>query len=67
LFTFLFVILLLSEADEILKNCKVIGSPNKQTWPEGLTLAGAMKYHLPQVNVYPLFVFAVILLVNNSL
>jgi hypothetical protein len=31
-----------------------------------ISLAGAMKYQLLQVNVYPFFVFAVILLVSNS-
>jgi hypothetical protein len=63
---FLFLILLFSEANEILKICNVFGSLDEQTWPEGLTLAGAMKYQLPQVNVYPFIVFAVILLVRNS-
>jgi hypothetical protein len=55
-----------SEADEILKICNVIGSPDEQTWPEGLSLAGAMKYQFPQVNIYLFFVSAVILLVDNS-
>jgi hypothetical protein len=63
---FIFIILLFSEDDEILKICNVIDSPDKKTWPGGLTLAGTMKYRLPQVNVYPFFVFAVILLVSNS-
>jgi hypothetical protein len=63
---FLFFILLFSEADEILKICNVIGSPDEQAWPEGLSLAGAMKYQFPQVNIYLFFVFAVILLVRNS-
>jgi hypothetical protein len=31
---FLFVIVLLSEADEILKNCKVIGSPTSKLGPK---------------------------------
>jgi hypothetical protein len=52
--------------NEILKICNIIGSPDEQTWPEGSTLAGAMKYQLLQVNVYPFFVFAVIVLVSNS-
>jgi hypothetical protein len=66
LFTFFFLTPLFSEADEILKICNVIGSPDEQTWPEGLSLAGAMKYQFPQVNIYLFFVSAVILLVDNS-
>eukprot|EP01018_Ginkgo_biloba_P007416 Gb_12807 [translate_table: standard] len=38
-----------SEADEIYKICSVIGSPNHQTWSEGLRLATSMKYQFPQV------------------
>lgn len=36
-----------SEADEIHKICSVIGSPNNQTWSEGLRLANSMKYRFP--------------------
>ncbi|KQK00896.1 cyclin-dependent kinase F-4 isoform X2 [Brachypodium distachyon] len=39
-----------SEADEILKICNVIGSPDEQSWPQGLSLAEAMKYKFPQVK-----------------
>ncbi|GJN21954.1 hypothetical protein PR202_gb09478 [Eleusine coracana subsp. coracana] len=39
-----------SEADEILKICNVIGSPDEQSWPEGLSLAETMKYKFPQVK-----------------
>lgn len=37
-----------SEADEIYKICSVIGSPNHQTWSEGLKLATCMQYQFPQ-------------------
>ncbi|XP_058085551.1 cyclin-dependent kinase F-4 isoform X2 [Magnolia sinica] len=37
-----------SEADEIYKICGVIGSPNQNTWAEGLQLANAIKYQFPQ-------------------
>ncbi|KAK3158831.1 hypothetical protein QOZ80_2AG0142210 [Eleusine coracana subsp. coracana] len=39
-----------SEADEILKICNVIGSPDEQSWPEGLSLAETMKYKFPQIK-----------------
>ncbi|EMS57029.1 Cyclin-dependent kinase F-4 [Triticum urartu] len=39
-----------SEADEILKICNVIGCPDEQTWPQGLSLAEAMKYQFPQIR-----------------
>uniref|UniRef100_A0A0E0K409 Protein kinase domain-containing protein n=1 Tax=Oryza punctata TaxID=4537 RepID=A0A0E0K409_ORYPU len=39
-----------SEADEILKICNVIGSPDEQSWPQGLSLAETMKYQFPQVR-----------------
>ncbi|GLJ11674.1 hypothetical protein SUGI_0174360 [Cryptomeria japonica] len=37
-----------SEADEIYKICSVIGSPNNQSWSEGLRLANSIKYQFPQ-------------------
>uniref|UniRef100_A0A0D9VMG4 Protein kinase domain-containing protein n=1 Tax=Leersia perrieri TaxID=77586 RepID=A0A0D9VMG4_9ORYZ len=39
-----------SEADEILKICNVIGSPDEQSWPQGLSLAENIKYRFPQVR-----------------
>ncbi|XP_078441776.1 cyclin-dependent kinase F-4-like [Wolffia australiana] len=39
-----------SEADEIYKICTVIGSPNHNSWAEGLRLAGEMKYQFPQFS-----------------
>ncbi|KAL5208803.1 hypothetical protein ABZP36_033238 [Zizania latifolia] len=39
-----------SEADEILKICNVIGSPDEQSWPQGLSLAEMIKYQFPQVR-----------------
>lgn len=39
-----------SEADEIYKICSVIGSPNRNSWAEGLELANVLKYQFPQVE-----------------
>ncbi|XP_072990615.1 cyclin-dependent kinase F-4 [Typha latifolia] len=39
-----------SEADEIYKICSIIGTPNKNTWAEGLQLADAMNFQLPQFS-----------------
>lgn len=39
-----------SEADEIYKICSVIGSPNQNSWAEGLELANVLKYQFPQVE-----------------
>nr|XP_019705611.1 cyclin-dependent kinase F-4 isoform X2 [Elaeis guineensis] len=40
----------LSEVDEIYRICKVIGSPNENSWAEGLQLAGVIKYQFPQFS-----------------
>ncbi|XP_031483093.1 cyclin-dependent kinase F-4-like [Nymphaea colorata] len=37
-----------SEADEICKICSVIGSPDQDTWADGLRLADSMNYQFPQ-------------------
>lgn len=37
-----------SEVDEIYKICSVIGTPDHQTWPEGLKLVASMNYQFPQ-------------------
>ncbi|XP_042505141.1 cyclin-dependent kinase F-4 isoform X1 [Macadamia integrifolia] len=37
-----------SEADEIYKICGVIGSPDQNSWAQGLQLANAIKYQFPQ-------------------
>eukprot|EP00268_Persea_americana_P063251 TRINITY_DN818_c3_g1_i4.p1 TRINITY_DN818_c3_g1~~TRINITY_DN818_c3_g1_i4.p1 ORF type:complete len:443 (-),score=87.81 TRINITY_DN818_c3_g1_i4:792-2120(-) len=37
-----------SQADEIYKICSVIGSPNRNSWAEGLELANVLKYQFPQ-------------------
>lgn len=39
-----------SEVDQIYKICSIIGSPNHQTWPEGLRLAASMNYQFPQLK-----------------
>ncbi|KAF3795961.1 Cyclin-dependent kinase F-4 [Nymphaea thermarum] len=38
-----------SEADEICKICSVIGSPDQDTWADGLRLADSMSYQFPQL------------------
>eukprot|EP00003_Mantamonas_plastica_P011821 TRINITY_DN2176_c1_g1_i1.p1 TRINITY_DN2176_c1_g1~~TRINITY_DN2176_c1_g1_i1.p1 ORF type:complete len:618 (-),score=207.85 TRINITY_DN2176_c1_g1_i1:119-1972(-) len=43
-----------SEADEIFKICSVLGTPSYQTWPQGLKLASAMHFKLPQMVGTPL-------------
>ncbi|CAA7403887.1 unnamed protein product [Spirodela intermedia] len=43
-----------SEVDEIYKICSVIGSPNQNSWAEGLRLANEMKYQFPQSSGVPL-------------
>ncbi|CAN6486971.1 unnamed protein product [Victoria cruziana] len=37
-----------SEADQIYKICSVIGTPNQNTWADGLRLANLMNYEFPQ-------------------
>ncbi|KAJ6846325.1 cyclin-dependent kinase F-4-like [Iris pallida] len=39
-----------SEVDEICKICSVIGSPDLNSWAEGIQLAEAMKYQFPQFS-----------------
>lgn len=43
-----------SEQDEIYKICSVNGTPNAQTWPEGMKLAGQMGFRFPQFSPTPL-------------
>lgn len=43
-----------SEADQIYKICSVLGSPTMRTWPEGVKLAAAMNFRLPQFVPTPL-------------
>ncbi|KAJ4953247.1 hypothetical protein NE237_030079 [Protea cynaroides] len=45
-----------SEADEIYKICSVIGSPDQNSWVQGLQLANAIKYQFPQFASVPLSV-----------
>ncbi|XP_043507205.1 serine/threonine-protein kinase dyf-5 isoform X2 [Frieseomelitta varia] len=39
-----------SEIDEIFKICSVIGSPEKDDWPEGYQLAAAMNFKFPNFS-----------------
>ncbi len=39
-----------SEADQIYKICSVLGTPTMRNWPEGIKLAAAMNFRLPQFN-----------------
>jgi len=43
-----------SEADEIYKICSVLGSPTRQSWPEGMKLAAKMNFRFPQFSPTPL-------------
>ncbi|XP_046742554.1 serine/threonine-protein kinase ICK isoform X1 [Diprion similis] len=43
-----------SEIDEIFKICSVIGTPNKDDWPEGYQLAAAMNFKFPNFSPTPL-------------
>lgn len=43
-----------SEADEIYKICSVLGSPSRQSWPEGMKLATKMNFRFPQFSRTPL-------------
>mmetsp|Transcript_31217 Transcript_31217/g.101806 ORF Transcript_31217/g.101806 Transcript_31217/m.101806 type:complete len:518 (-) Transcript_31217:28-1581(-) len=43
-----------SEQDEIYKICSVLGTPTKETWPEGLKLAQSMNFRFPQFAPTPL-------------
>ncbi|XP_046614468.1 serine/threonine-protein kinase dyf-5-like isoform X2 [Neodiprion virginianus] len=43
-----------SEIDEIFKICSVIGTPNKDDWPEGYQLAAAMNFKFPNFSSTPL-------------
>lgn len=39
-----------SEIDEIFKICSVIGTPDKNDWPEGYQLAAAMNFRFPNFS-----------------
>jgi len=43
-----------SEVDQIHKICTVLGSPNIQTWPDGVRLASKMNFRLPLATGVPL-------------
>jgi len=43
-----------SEPDQLYKICSVMGSPNLQTWPEGLKLASTMRFNFPRFVPTPL-------------
>ena len=43
-----------SEQDEIYKICSVNGTPNEQSWAEGMRLASKMGFHFPQFDPTPL-------------
>lgn len=38
----------LSEVDQMFKICRLIGSPNQNSWAEGIEFASEMKYQFPQ-------------------
>eukprot|EP00116_Pleurobrachia_bachei_P004578 sb/3464840/ len=43
-----------SEVDEIFRIVRVLGTPSKEDWPEGLKLAQAMNFKFPQCVATPL-------------
>lgn len=43
-----------SEIDEIFKICAVIGTPDKDDWPEGYQLSAAMNFKFPTMPRTPL-------------
>ncbi|XP_065826763.1 serine/threonine-protein kinase ICK-like [Oscarella lobularis] len=43
-----------SEVDEIFKICAIMGSPNKECWPEGMMLASSMNFRFPTCAPTPL-------------
>jgi len=43
-----------SEPDQLYKICSVLGSPTKQSWANGLRLAGSMKFKFPFFTPTPL-------------
>eukprot|EP01027_Heterolobosea_sp_BB2_P014029 GEZU01020190.1.p1 GENE.GEZU01020190.1~~GEZU01020190.1.p1 ORF type:complete len:351 (+),score=38.71 GEZU01020190.1:326-1378(+) len=45
-----------SEPDELFKICSVQGTPNHNTWPEGMKLASQIGYKFPQFSPTPLSV-----------
>ncbi|XP_042456354.1 cyclin-dependent kinase F-4-like [Zingiber officinale] len=45
-----------SEADQLCKICSAIGSPNSDSWSEGLQFAAAMNYQFPQFAGVPVSV-----------
>ncbi|KAJ3672595.1 hypothetical protein LUZ60_007316 [Juncus effusus] len=44
-----------SEVDEMYKICSVIGTPNMDSWPEGLRLAADLKFQFPMCEGVNLF------------
>jgi serine/threonine protein kinase len=43
-----------SEVDQIFKICAVLGTPDREQWPEGLSLASAMNFKFPICAATPL-------------
>ncbi|KAI6660344.1 hypothetical protein LOD99_13932 [Oopsacas minuta] len=39
-----------NEVDEIFKVCAILGSPDKESWPDGLRLASSMSFKFPNIN-----------------
>jgi hypothetical protein len=46
---------LISEADEMYKICSVIGTPDRETWPDGLRLAESLNFQFPVCEKANLF------------
>ncbi|ETW01814.1 CMGC/RCK/MAK protein kinase [Aphanomyces invadans] len=43
-----------SEADQMCRICAILGTPTKETWPEGVTMVSQMQFKFPKCNPVPL-------------
>lgn len=42
-----------SEADQLCRICKVLGTPTKESWPEGVTMVSQMQFKFPKCAAVP--------------
>ncbi|KAF0695477.1 Aste57867_13720 [Aphanomyces stellatus] len=43
-----------SEADQMCRICAILGTPTKESWPEGVSMVSQMQFKFPKCNVVPL-------------
>ncbi|RLO09833.1 hypothetical protein DYB28_002114 [Aphanomyces astaci] len=43
-----------SEADQMCRICGILGTPTKESWPEGVTMVSQMQFKFPKCNPVPL-------------